>query len=224
LPPFSSTGGDLVDQLREWFDRQRERFAGRGSGGQPQGAPRRAGRRPAAGTGRVQAVPLGTARPPGTGRPGRGRNDRAGRGTFTIVLGAVLIVGVIALFFAVRWAMQPSSSGPAVNATPGAGASPQPGLSLTPSPPPFLVPSPSPSPTPQPPPQQRIHVVEGGDTLNRIAQRYSVSVDAIMQANAFTDRNRILRIGERLVIPDGASGSSVPGVLPPPPPPAQPPR
>jgi len=49
-------------------------------------------------------------------------------------------------------------------------------------------------------------------------------VDAIMQANGFTDRNRILRIGERLVIPDPAPGSPVPpGVLPPPPP-AQPPR
>jgi len=134
----------------------------------------------------------------------------------------VLIVGVIALFFAVRWAMQSSATGPTANATPS--ASPQPGPAQAPSPPPFLVPSPSPSPTPQPPPQQRIHVVEGGDTLNRIAQRYSVSVDAIMQANAFTDRNRILRIGERLVIPDGAPGSPVPGVLPPPPPPAQPPR
>jgi spore germination protein len=55
-----------------------------------------------------------------------------------------------------------------------------------------------------------VHVVEGGDTLNRIAQRYGVTVDGIMQANGFTDRNRILRIGERLVIPDAAPGSPVP--------------
>ena len=51
---------------------------------------------------------------------------------------------------------------------------------------------------------------EGGDTLNRIAQRYGVTVEAIMQANGFTDRNRILRIGERLVIPDTLPGSPVP--------------
>lgn len=51
-------------------------------------------------------------------------------------------------------------------------------------------------------PSQRVHVVEGGDTLNRIAQRYGVSVETIMQANGFTDRNRVFRIGERLLIPD----------------------
>lgn len=223
MPPFSSTGGDLVDQLREWFDRQRERFTGRGSGGQPQGAQRRGGRRRSAGPGRVQAVPLGTARP-GGGSARRGRNERAARGTFTIILGAVLLVGAIVLFVAVRW-VAGLVSGPS-NPSPALTPSPQTGQVVTPSPPPFLIPtpSPSPSPTPLPPPQQRIHVVEGGDTLNRIAQRYGVSVDAIMQANGFTDRNRILRIGERLVIPDQTAGSPVPSALPPPPPPAQPPR
>jgi len=55
-----------------------------------------------------------------------------------------------------------------------------------------------------------VHVVEAGDTLNRISQRYGVTVEAIMQANGFADRNRILRIGERLVIPDMPAGSPVP--------------
>jgi LysM repeat protein len=72
------------------------------------------------------------------------------------------------------------------------------------------VPSPSPSPAQLAPPSQRVHVVEGGDTLNRIAQRYGVTVEGIMQANGFTDRNRILRIGERLTIPDAPSASPVP--------------
>ena len=53
-------------------------------------------------------------------------------------------------------------------------------------------------------------MVEGGDTLNRIAQRYGVTVEAIMQANGFTDRNRILRIGERLVIPEPPPASPAP--------------
>ena len=37
-----------------------------------------------------------------------------------------------------------------------------------------------------------------------------VTVDAIMQANGIPDRNRVLRIGERLNIPDAAPGSPVP--------------
>jgi len=85
----------------------------------------------------------------------------------------------------------------------------QPGPS--PAPPlPTAVPQPSAQPAPTAPPvrapaqapaSSRIHTVEGGDTLNRIAQRYGVTVAAIMQANGFTDRNRVLRVGERLIIP-----------------------
>jgi len=48
----------------------------------------------------------------------------------------------------------------------------------------------------------RMHVVEGGDTLNKIAQRYGVTVEALREANGLGDRARVLRIGERLVIPD----------------------
>jgi LysM repeat protein len=143
------------------------------------------------------------------GRPSRGRNDRAARGTYTLILGAVLVVGVIGLFFAVRWALDSASTSTGAAPTPSPGPSQLPAPAAQSSPPPFLQPSPSPSPTAAPP-TQRFHVVEGGDTLNRIAQKYGVTVDAIMQANGFTDRNRILRIGERLVIPDGSGGSPVP--------------
>jgi LysM repeat protein len=152
------------------------------------------------------------------GRPGRharGRNDRAARGAYTLILGAVLVVGVIALFFAVSWALGTSNTAPAGTPTPAASPTALGQPAAQASPPPFLVPSPSPSPTAAPQPQQRFHVVEGGDTLNRIAQRYGVSVEAIMQANGFTDRSRILRIGERLVIPEPgatnpAAGSPIP--------------
>jgi hypothetical protein len=210
---MSSTGGDLVDQAREWFDRIRERFSGRGTGGQQRQPQRRAvgGRRAGA---RTQAVPLGAARPVGgarTGRGGRGRNDRAARSAYTWILAGVLVIGVIALFFALRFVFDSSGSpqaAPKPQVTPSLLPSPSPQS----SPPPFLTPVPSPSPVPvgTAAVQQRVHVVEGGDTLNRIAQRYGVTIDAIMQANGFTDRNRILRIGERLVIPDAAPGSPVP--------------
>jgi LysM repeat protein len=210
VPPFSSTGGDLVDQLREWFDRQRERFSGPGPGGRSRPTERRVGRRSPH---RTQAVPLGAAKTMVAGRPprgGRGRNDRAARGAYTLILGAVLVVGVIALFFAVNWAL--GSSGSSASSTPVPSGSPTslPNPVAQSSPPPFPSPSPSPSPTVLAPPQQRTHVVEGGDTLNRIAQRYGVTVEAIMQANGFSDRSRILRIGERLTIPDAPTGSPVP--------------
>jgi LysM repeat protein len=212
VPPFSTTGGDLVDQVRDWLDRQRERFTASSTNGRSGTAERRPVRR---GPLRTQAVPLGTARamPPG-GRPPRGgrpgRNDRAGRGAYTLILGTVLVVGVIALFFGVNMALE-TMKGPAPTPTPAVatGVTPLPNPAAQSSPPPFVVPSPSPSPT-LAPPQQRTHTVEGGDTLNRIAQRYGVTVEAIMQANGFTDRNRILRIGERLIIPDTPPASPVP--------------
>lgn len=210
MPPFSATGGDLVDQLREWFDRQRERFAGPGPGGRAVATERRPVRR---GPQRTQAVPLGAARTTVPGRPPRssrpGRNDRAGRGAYTLILGAVLVVGVIALFLGITWALGPSGTSAASTPVPVASVTALPNPAAQSSPPPFLVPSPSPSPT-LAPPQQRTHTVEGGDTLNRIAQRYGVTVEAIMQANGFTDRNRILRIGERLVIPDTLPASPAP--------------
>jgi LysM repeat protein len=209
VPPFSATGGDLVDQLRDWFDRQRARLVG--ARGRSRPAERRASRR---GPQRTQAVPLGAAKSMAGGRPARaarGRGDRAARGAYTLILGAVLVVGVVALFFAISWALGSSASPSPSTPAPAANVTPLPNPAAQSSPPPFLVPSPSPSPSPAlAPPQQRTHVVEGGDTLNRIAQRYGVSVEAIMQANGFTDRNRILRIGERLIIPDTPPASPAP--------------
>lgn len=212
MPPFNSTGGDLVDQVREWLERQRDRLTAQRNGAAARAPGRRVARR---GGGRSQAVPIGSARAGVAARPTRyvrGRSDRAARGTYTLILGMVLVVGVIALFLGVNWAL--GSGGTAASATPTpapAAASPLPAPGPQSSPPPFLVPSPSPSPAPAlAPPQQRFHVVEGGDTLNRIAQRYGVTVEAIMQANGFTDRNRILRIGERLAIPDPLPGSPIP--------------
>jgi LysM repeat protein len=213
MPPLNSTGGDLVDQLREWFDRQRERLDGRINGANGRTATRRPTRRS---TTRAQAVPLGSARTT-AGRPNRydrQRVDRAARGTYTIVLGAVLLILIVVLFYALTSLMPSSSSAPAATPTPAAVApSSLPSPAPISSPPPFIAPSPSPSPLPPPglpAPQQRFHVVEGGDTLNRIAQRYGVTVEAIMQANGFTDRNRILRIGERLVIPEPPAASPTP--------------
>src|SRR5215212_5345244 len=111
MPPLNSTGGDLVEQLREWFDRQRERLDGRKNGATGRTAARRPTRRSST---RVQAVPIGSARA-SAGRPnryGRQRVDRAARCTYTIVLGAVLLILIVVLFFALTSLMPSSSSGP----------------------------------------------------------------------------------------------------------------
>lgn len=47
----------------------------------------------------------------------------------------------------------------------------------------------------------RVHVVGAGDTLYGIARRYGTTVEAIMAANGFNDRSKILHVGDRLIIP-----------------------
>ena len=210
--PPSSSGGDLVDRVRDWFGGFRQGLAGR-SGRQEAAPPApRYGRRQAL---RSQAVPLASEdtvalRPRRQLDPSaetvRSRAYRAERSTYTLVFAAVVGVLVLGLILMLSWVLGsggPFGPGPTATATPATlGQLPNP--AALGSPPPFASPSPSPSPDPglASPGVGRIHVVEGGDTLNRIAQRYGTTVDAILQANNIRDRNRILRIGERLVVPE----------------------
>lgn len=125
------------------------------------------------------------------------------RNTFTLVLAIGLILLVVILFFVLSWWLGLGSSAAPATPTPA----PAPAVAPKPAPPPPS-PSPSPSPAPQPPSSgPRVHVVESGDTLSRIASRYGVTVEAVMQANNFTDRNRVIRIGERLNIPEPPPGA-----------------
>ncbi|MCO6451277.1 MAG: LysM peptidoglycan-binding domain-containing protein [Caldilineales bacterium] len=48
--------------------------------------------------------------------------------------------------------------------------------------------------------QQRVHVVQPGETLTAIAAKYGVTPAAIIQANALTEPNRIVS-GQQLIIP-----------------------
>jgi N-acetylmuramoyl-L-alanine amidase len=63
--------------------------------------------------------------------------------------------------------------------------------------------TPTPTPTPTAPADE-VYVVESGDTLSSIAQRFGVTVAAIVEANDLTDPDR-LAIGDELVIPGGAA-------------------
>lgn len=70
-----------------------------------------------------------------------------------------------------------------------------------PEPTPTPVPTPVVTPTPAPEPTNRTYVVQSGDTLSTIAQRFGLTLGQIMTANpSITDPNRI-RVGQVLVIP-----------------------
>ncbi len=77
---------------------------------------------------------------------------------------------------------------------------PQPTATDGPSPTPG--PTATPRPTPSPRPDSAIvHVVEAGDTLSFIAQKYGVSIDQIRQLNVGSiDEGDLIRVGQELVI------------------------
>ncbi|MBI2862578.1 MAG: LysM peptidoglycan-binding domain-containing protein [Chloroflexi bacterium] len=54
--------------------------------------------------------------------------------------------------------------------------------------------------TSSPPEEPRVHVVQPGDSLYGLAQRYGTTVEAIAEANGITDPRR-LSVGQELVIP-----------------------
>lgn len=53
-----------------------------------------------------------------------------------------------------------------------------------------------------------VHIVQRGDTLSGIAQRYGTTLTALMQANGLRSAH-IIYVGQRLTIPGGGGGSSV---------------
>jgi LysM repeat protein len=97
---------------------------------------------------------------------------------------------------------------------PGAGAGTTP---PNPTPMPPANPIPPANPTPPPSGGMTTYVVQPGDTLNRIAMRFGVTVTAIMQANNITNPN-IIFVGQVLNIPTSGGTTPPPGTNPPPPP------
>jgi LysM repeat protein len=59
------------------------------------------------------------------------------------------------------------------------------------------------------PAEPATHVVAPGETLSAIAQRYGVSLQALVEANSIGDASRIA-VGQRLAIPAAGSNDSVP--------------
>ena len=51
-----------------------------------------------------------------------------------------------------------------------------------------------------------VHVVQRGDTLSEIAQRYRVRLNDLRSVNGLSSRSSVIRVGQRLRLPSGASG------------------
>lgn len=52
------------------------------------------------------------------------------------------------------------------------------------------------------------YTIQSGDTLESVAQGHGISVEALMQANGFNQRDRVLYAGDRLQIPRTIAGAS----------------
>jgi sortase A len=99
---------------------------------------------------------------------------------------------------------------------------PSPTLALSPTKGPTPSPTPTTSPTATPPSQTptpapaepSIYVVQGGDSLWKIAESYGITVDALVEANGIS-RDDVIRPGQELVIP--MPGQALPASLPRPP-------
>ena len=109
-----------------------------------------------------------------------------------------------------------TSSAPAVEPARPAGAieAPRtaPAAAEAPRPAPATTEAPRPAPAAAEAPRPasdgvRAYTVQSGDTLESIAQRHGVSVEALMQANGYSQRDRVLYAGDSVRIPT-ASGSA----------------
>ncbi|HEX2036342.1 MAG TPA: LysM peptidoglycan-binding domain-containing protein [Chloroflexota bacterium] len=95
-------------------------------------------------------------------------------------------------------ATAPSGTGQQAGNLPA--VTPTPAPAVAPTSPPAASPTQAP-PTPTTAPNQREHVVQSGDTLFAIANRYSTTIDAIVAANNMRSRSDPLSVGQRLIIP-----------------------
>ena len=64
-----------------------------------------------------------------------------------------------------------------------------------------------------PPPQSTLHIVQRGETMFLIAERYGVAVDEISHANNIPDP-RLIYVGQRLIIPTNTTGIEVAEMVP----------
>ncbi|PFE00764.1 N-acetylmuramoyl-L-alanine amidase [Priestia megaterium] len=75
------------------------------------------------------------------------------------------------------------------------------------------VPNPNPTPTPNPSPSEpgtKTYTIKQGDTLYSIAQKYSITVQVLQEANTGLSDPLTLQVGKTIVIPSGTSPTPSP--------------
>jgi LysM domain len=121
-------------------------------------------------------------------------------GTAALIIAGLLLLGVV-----LGWAalgglgalLGPTGS---PSAAPSAEASPSATSPGSQTPQASVTASPTPAgPTPTPAPTPVTYIVQSGDTLNEIAQRFGTTAQAIMAANGLT--SDVIQVGQVLIIP-----------------------
>jgi LysM repeat protein len=133
----------------------------------------------------------------------RSPTSRINRPALLVAAVALAVVGLLVLssLFGIL------NGGPAGSASPTASPSPSPSASPLASSPPASAaasaaasaPVPSATPVVTPAPSQRTYVVQQGDTLNEIAQRFGTTAEAIKAANGLASDT--INVGQVLIIP-----------------------
>lgn len=152
------------------------------------------------------ARPRPEARP--ASRPSRPAQPRRGLGLFPWLglLAGLVLVSILVYGFAVGGLGLPRLGA-------GGGQSAQATPTVQPTEAPTQTPQPTPTSTPQPPtatPEPVVHVVEPGESLLSIAQKYGIAVQDLIAANSITQSD-VLRVGQQLVIPGVAAPTATPG-------------
>ena len=139
---------------------------------------------------------------------------RRGSRLRALVIGLVLLAIVGGAGFAIGYVLPsvllPLPAANAPTATPALSPSPTAAVE-TPTPEPTATPTPTPTatPTPRPTATPLVYIVKAGDQLQRIANKYGVTLKALMDANGIKNANLII-IGQKLIIPPKATPTPEP--------------
>lgn len=118
-------------------------------------------------------------------------------GVFVFITYSVLVALVVSL-------MEPPAPVPTPTRTPvptfTPTGTPQPTPILMPTLPATVTPTVSATSTVTPTPSVRTHIVLAGETLASLAQKYDVTVEAILELNGLANPN-VIEVGQELLIP-----------------------
>jgi nucleoid-associated protein YgaU len=78
-----------------------------------------------------------------------------------------------------------------------------------------VIPTSEPSPTAVPTPEKVVYTVKAGDSLSKIAAKYKVTIDQILEANPKIKNPNQIAVGDKIVIPQPLPSEIVDGEITP---------